>query len=481
MESMIYLSECKDEKVLRNFEKLKSNIPVYLKDQAECNPFIQYIESTGRISEKLLEFLYHSDFLSLITERTVLAAKTLYECDAGIEWFYLMQKIFEEFGDMADEYVEVIMNCFEWQEDVVIVEELLEMPEMSDVDAFRKKVVEYRKEVGEKDVDNPYRLSAEYTNVNAAGGESFPTLGSNAPLRGTGLESKYIALKEERDHLSEQYNEVVSKIQETYKIIQMYREQEQRMKSEMEVLKKNGVLKDRFISREKEKNVKLIVRIQKIEEANDGLWDEIVSLRKKLEEANEIIVNRQRQEEVEVTEDSDSGTITDDMDDDFDEMMAEEITEEVTVQDLEDSENEEDYSDVSFAYEEPVEEESEDIQETFEEEPQQEEPYVFTDLVEVVADKGVIKEKCKWFLENLFGYSKRNFLKKAREEQEYLIFMKMMELHFPMDYQKSVRTALTDLGDAVPCFDLYKLICSNPERDEVSSFLSEFQKKVADE
>lgn len=391
MGSMIYLSECKDESILKNFEKLKSNIPIYMRDEAEYNPFIQYIESVGRISEDLLDFLYHSDFLSFITEQTIPVVKNLYIRNAEIEWFYLIQKIFEEFADEANEYVTLIMECFECKEDVAVVEELLETSETSDVNAFRKKVEEItRKEkIG--------------TEKNAA--EEY--------------ESEYFMLK-----------------------------------AEIERLKKDHSLKDKFIKVEKKRNAELIMRIQELEDTNEVLVDKVFDLEKKLEAANGKIDP--------IAEDAD----------DFESKLEEE-------DELSDvlggPEHEEDYSNVSFIYDETVEEESavEDIME--EADQQAPEPYEYTDIVGVVPDKGVIKKKCRWFLDNLFEHSRKNFLKKSKVQQENLIFMKMMEMHLPIDYQRNVRDALNNMESNISCFDLYKLICNNPTKDELMSFLSEFQ------
>lgn len=484
MGSMINLSDCRDENILKNFEMLKSNIPMYLKDEAKYNPFIQYIESVGRISEDLLDFLYHSDFLSLISENTISAVKTFYDNNAEIEWFYLIQKIFEEYADEADEYVALIMECFEYQEDIVIVEALLEESEFSTVEEFRKKVEEYRKKINEGK-EGSYQLNEAYVGDDDKRNESdFNSdssklsneieikkncTGENVPEE---FEKKYFLLKEKVDQLSMQYDEVFNKLQDTYMV---NKEQERKFKLEIESLKKDHELKDKFIALEKGRNAELIMKIHELEDNNDVLLDENADLKKRLEAANEEIENS-RQELLNL-----QANVTEDADDDL-EKRDESQEEEKELNDLlAEAEQEEDYRDVSFVYDETERDVREDQEVAAEVDQQEEEPYEYKDVMNVVSDKGVIIKKCIWFFDNLFDRSRKIFLKKSRMEQEQLIFIKMMELHLPMDNQKSVREALTNLGDKIPCFDLYKLICTNPTNDELMSFLSGFKVNVVEE
>ncbi len=450
MGKMIYLSECKDETVLRNFTKLKSDVPAYLKDDVACNPFILYIETVGKINEDLLDFLYHSDFLSVITEQTLPAIKTFYDRGAAIEWFYLMQKIFEEFEDKADEYVVLILECFESQEDVAIVEDLLEVCRTSNIDVFRKKIEKYRKKASdEKKID-----TAE-------------------------LENKYLLLKKEKEQLSAKYEDVCNTLQSTYKVVLGNKEQEEAFKLEIEALKKSNTLKDIYILHEKIRNTELISKIQEMEDAYDALLEEVADLKKELETALEDS-ERSHGEQSELPKGQ---------------VHASEVGIEVAEEDfyfddedehawsdaLDSLKYDEDYTEVSFAYDETEDAAETDMQGNMKKVTQQEmSAYDYTDVTEVVPDKETVKRKCNWFFGNFFNYSKNNFLKKSRKEQENLIFIKMMETHLPIDSQKAVRKALTNSGDELPCFELYKLICKKPTNDELMSFLSGVQANVSD-
>lgn len=132
-----------------------------------------------------------------------------------------------------------------------------------------------------------------------------------------------------------------------------------------------------------------------------------------------------------------------------------------------------DYAEASFAYEEAEDDAAADAETG----RQEAELYDFTGVAEVVPDKETVKKKCAWFFGNYFGYSKKSFLNKSREEQGHLIFIKMMEARFPIGCHKEVRKALASSKDALECFDLYKLICENPTNGELASFLSRVQAK----
>ena len=456
MGKMIYLSECKDETVLRNFKKLKSNVPAYLKDDAECNPFILYIETVGKINEELLDFLYHSDFLSVITEQTLPTIKTFYDRGAAIEWFYLMQKIFEEFEDKADEYVVLILECFESQEDVEIVEDLLEACGASNIDVFRKKIEKYRKKASDEKKVSSMDVDTEE------------------------LENKYLLLKKEKEQLSVKYEDVCNTLQSTYKVVLGNKEQEEAFKLEIEALKKSNALKDRYILHEKTRNTELISKIQEMEDAYDTLLEEVADLKKELETALEDS-KRSHGEQLELPKDqvhvSEVGT--DNSEEDF---YFDDEDERAWSDALDSLKYDEDYTEVSFAYDETEDAVETDMQGNMEKAAQQEmDAYDYTDVAEIVPDKETVKRKCNWFFGNFFNHSKNNFLKKSRKEQENLIFIKMMEAHLPIDSQKAVRKALTNSGGELPCFELYKLICKKPTNDELMSFLSGVQANVSDE
>ena len=145
MESNILLADVLNEDVRLVFDKLKKNVPGYLSGKSDINPFIQYIENKGKISTDLLDFLYHSDFLSKYTEESLSIIQHMYDNSAHIDWFYLMDKIFDEVDDGADEYIKEVFFCFQNGFSADLCDDLLESGGMKNLDFFHKKIFQNMK------------------------------------------------------------------------------------------------------------------------------------------------------------------------------------------------------------------------------------------------------------------------------------------------------------------------------------------------
>lgn len=442
MGNVIVLANCTDDSAAHIFEKLKANVSPDCSEQTESHAFIQYIEQTGKIDEELLDFLYHSDFLSQITENSLPFIKRLYEDDAQIEWFYLVQKIFEEVNDSVDAYVSLVEQCYSSGIELSIIEQALDCNGQSDIAFFQEKMVPYLKKQ-EKEDTNP---------------------------------------QEESAILAEHFERMSSLLQAAYERIREYKKLEMTMKMQIASLERNNNFGNRLLERERKKNADFFMRVQELEEENDTLQENVAILKeqievdKKRESEQGMKADRvfsQETETVEIMKEADSGNELEAawenaLNDDEDDLnMPEEV------------EEEEDYSSISFVAVESDQKEDEPDEIVSSEIP--DEPYVYSDVKNVSSGEEVIKRKSKWFFGHLFGHSKKNFLKKSRKDQEGLIFIKMMELHFPIDKSKIVKEGLSDFGDKVSCFELYRLICKNPSNDELLSFFGNFNGGVGNE
>lgn len=442
MGNVIVLANCTDDSAAHIFEKLKANVSPDCSEQTESHAFIQYIEQTGKIDEELLDFLYHSDFLSQITENSLPFIKRLYEDDAQIEWFYLVQKIFEEVNDSVDAYVSLLEQCYSSGIELSIIEQALDCNGQSDIAFFQEKMAPYLKKQ-EKEDTNP---------------------------------------QEESAILAEHFDRMSSLLQEAYERICENKKLEMTMKVQIASLERNNNFVNRLLERERKKNADFFMRVQELEEENDTLQENVAILKeqievdKKRESEQGMKADRvfsQETETVEIMKEADSGNELEAawenaLNDDEDDLnMPEEV------------EEEEDYSSISFVAVESDQKEDEPDEIVSSEIP--DEPYVYSDVKNVSSGEEVIKRKSKWFFGHLFGHSKKNFLKKSRKDQEGLIFIKMMELHFPIDKSKIVKEGLSDLGDKVSCFELYRLICKNPSNDELLSFFGDFNGGVGNE
>lgn len=98
----------------------------------------------------------------------------------------------------------------------------------------------------------------------------------------------------------------------------------------------------------------------------------------------------------------------------------------------------------------------------------------FPDSQMISFESGVqsVKRKSNWFTNLIAQHSKKAFLKNDRQDQESMIFIKMMEMRYSTDKMQKVRNSLSD---NIPCFDLYKLICGDPSIEELDAF---FEKHV---
>ena len=109
------------------------------------------------------------------------------------------------------------------------------------------------------------------------------------------------------------------------------------------------------------------------------------------------------------------------------------------------------------------------LSEPFEETKEEE----FPDSKMISFESGVqsVKRKSNWFTKLFAQHSKKAFLKNDRQDQESMIFIKMMELRYSTEKVQKVRNSLSE---NIPCFDLYQLICSDPSMDELDVFFNKY-------
>lgn len=102
----------------------------------------------------------------------------------------------------------------------------------------------------------------------------------------------------------------------------------------------------------------------------------------------------------------------------------------------------------------------------------------FPDSQMISFESGVqsVKRKSNWFTNLIAQHSKKAFLKNDRQDQESMIFIKMMEMRYSTEKMQKVRSSLSE---SVPCFDLYKLICGDPSIEELDAFFSKYSQSDA--
>lgn len=462
MENNIILADVSSEDVRLVFDKLKRNVPGYLLGKGEVNPFIQYIEKKGKIDPDLLDFLYHSDFLSNYTEESLSIIQLMYDNSADIDWFYLMDKIFDEIDDGADEYIKEVFFCFQNGLSADFCDDLLESGGMKSFDFFHKEILQNMKNnhlLLDKSIEKSVSDSVSESEII--------------------LESVNLQSGSDYKSLLAQYDKVFVLLQKAYGSIRESKKQELSYKYKIDTLCKKNELQDKLIKMERMKNSELVCRIQELNDIIEGLQENSQNKKEDFEQSHELI----KEENLDVS--FASGENISGSDGEFDaawENALNDISE--TEEEAEDySIVEEDYSNVSFSNDES-EQEFDNIDSSVNVDPFYDtapEPYQYTDEKKISSDKSILKKKSRWFLNSIFGYSRKSFLNQPRKDQEGLIFIKMMEMHFSMDKSKIVRDALTDIGEAVPCFDLYKLICKNPSNDELMSFFGGFIEKAVNE
>ena len=134
--TMYIISKTTNREFCQNIEKLHLIIPAYMSDdEAEdmTNPFMDYVIEKDYIQWDLYEFLYHSDFLQLLTEETNNVAIQFYENNADIGWFEILQSIQdmsqedEDKHENISEYCKVILECFQTNISVKLVQLIMEM------------------------------------------------------------------------------------------------------------------------------------------------------------------------------------------------------------------------------------------------------------------------------------------------------------------------------------------------------------------
>ncbi|MDO4966115.1 MAG: hypothetical protein Q4E51_05345 [Lachnospiraceae bacterium] len=504
---MIVLSECSED-ILKRINELNNIIPSFMNNDDEEdttsleNPFIRYIREKGMISNDLLEFLEHSEFLQNLTQETLEYSIRLYDALAQVEWYGFFQTLFDQEGDNYEEFYELVFRCFssgidfentykvydEWNhEDINSLKDLYSalieshnIPDENDSsDDPVKSIIEEEEKKAFRQADE--MLSASYKELVDQQKDYIDSL--KADLKK--VEDRCELVEAEKSKLSEQLSEIFNNLENSYAIGQESKRENLKLKAEVEHIRKTLESKDKFIKQSKEKNSEYILRIQELDELYElektrvsDLESSAARLKASLEEKESMIesltlqlnemslaAEKYRQEieslskgkpnvseEEFYDEDDPEEEFFDDSvnlnDDDVDDFVSEPETEEEIIEEVE-------------------EEVDKDIE--------------YFDIVPFKQNTEVVRKKSNWFSRMLFNFSKKNFVKQTREEQEGMIFVKMMEQQFPMQTAKLVRQALNKLGDAIPCFELYKLICNNPSDDELASFFAEYSSSMASE
>lgn len=502
MGDIINISNTKDKLFLEYFKRLENVIPESM-DETSVNPLIQYIREKGSVSKSLIDFFNHSDFLELLTKESLAVSIELYNLQACTEWFEIMCCIMEE-KSSPEEYCKMLPICLKAGMNCEEVNDLI----MNSNDPEQlATLIRQRQESRELEEEG---CSDE--NMKAESGDSVPGCESAKEAEGyqelckqqkafieqlllqkAALEDKnseFIAIIQQQINNKKDMDKKLLELQcinnklfsEKTDLEKQVREYLQNMDA---VCGKMAQHKKEIFQymREREQIRQEISDIDQLKEQNDELRKQKESMEKincetkdfakQLEDKVAVLQTEKEQLQVSLEESKNSILRLNESIDLKNSELAD-LHEKVKELEMMSSLTEkkhfvpEDANEVVFRdkIEEPVNEPMVDETDMF---PQSE-------VITIDSGKENVKKKCHWFSDLFVRHSKKAFLKNSRQDQESMIFIKMMEMHYSLDKVQKVKKSMTE---NVPCFDLYKLICKDPSLEELDDFFSEYE--VADE
>lgn len=478
MESIVNLNKIADKKLLERFERLADIIPKCMDGISE-NPFIHYIKVCGKVRESLIDFMNQSDFLEQLTPELIRICEELFDIDADTEWYKLLLFVMEERED-AETVCENILLAAKKGTDCTRVREVVEKY-MSVSDIVKELVIFVSEECaaqekGNEDVcDNENgveqshstelcdqqrifisQLMKQIEDLNSENKElvakveaaAFQSEFAENEIKddSSGFAEKIEALEKKCETIELQLHNAVKSRQEIYERLIEQKKVTLGYQVQVEKLKKNAVSEDmKEKCKELEDEVKAISsQKQQLESEMQNLMSDQEMLQKKNEQQEKKINELQREL---LQKDEEIGRLS----------MQTELLEE---QGSDYSANE------SIFISDPKSElDAQDDGEI------QEEEFPETKMLSFESGIQAIKRKSNWFTNLIAQHSKKSFLKNSRQDQENLIFIKMMEMHYPGDKVQKIKKALA--SENIPCFELYKMICKDASIEELDMFFEE--------
>lgn len=538
MGDIVNIKETTDVQLLERFKRLEDIIPECMNGLL-INPFIQYIKDNGEVSVSLVEFLNQSDFLELLTPGLLLISKELFDKKADTEWYKIMLSIIEEKEDV-EAFCENLPLCMENNIDCEIVRDIVEKSKSASemTTALTMYVRENRKDkaVQQEELNAGTDLPEGSYIALCKQQESFisqlmaqiEVLKNKEKELSHGLEeatfhSEFASINvEERCKELEKQNEELEKRnselqvlcdkcnEEKLSISQKADEEKKGLSDQVEQLENNveclkteivsverqlqNALRDRqdshnrFID-QKRHTLKYQVQVDKLQKQ----ITDISETKKKCESLENSIVNLE-EEKAQL-----EGKVAEALAD-AEQLRLSNNQQESTIRELNDSligkdneivrllaqikELEEELSNSvtrtnSSVVEAPAwPKEVSDIDDAAFQKSFEEEVKEFPDSKMISFESGnqIVKRKSNWFTNLIAQHSKKAFLKNDRQDQESMIFIKMMEMRYSTEKMQKVRNSLSE---NVPCFDLYKLICGDPSIEELDAFFNQYSQKDA--
>lgn len=539
MGDIVNIKETTDVQLLERFKRLEDIIPECM-NGVLINPFIQYIKDNGEVSVSLVEFLNHSDFLELLTPGLLLISKELFDKKADTEWYKLMLSIIEEKEDVeafcenlplcmennidceivrdiveksksASEMTTALtMYVRENRKDKAVQQEELnagtDLPEGSYIalckqqESFISQLMAQIEVLKNKEKELSHGLEeatfhSEFASINVE--ERCKEL----EKQNEELEKRNLELQVLCDKCNEEKLSISQKADEEKKGLS---DQVEQLENDLKCLKTEIVsverqlqnaLRDRqdshnrFIE-QKRHSLKYKLQVDKLQKQ----ITDISETKKKCESLENSIVN------LEEGKAQLEGKVAEALAD-AEQLRLSNNQQESTIRELNDSligkdneiarllaqikELEEELSDSvtkanSSVVEAPVRPkevpniDDAAFQKSFEEEEVKEFPD--SRMLSFESGNQTVKRKSNWFTNLIAQHSKKAFLKNDRQDQESMIFIKMMEMRYSTEKMQKVRNSLSE---NVPCFDLYKLICGDPSIEELDAFFNQYSQKDA--
>lgn len=538
MGDIVNIKETTDVQLLERFKRLEDIIPECM-NGVLINPFIQYIKDNGEVSVSLVEFLNHSDFLELLTPGLLLISKELFDKKADTEWYKLMLSIIEEKEDV-EAFCENLPLCMENNIDCEIVRDIVEKSKSASemTTALTMYVRENRKDkaVQQEELNAGTDLPEGSYIALCKQQESFI---SQLMAQIEVLKNKEKELSHRLEEATFHSEFASINVEERCKDLEKQNEELEKRNSELQVLCDKCNEEKLSISQKADEEKKgLSDQVEQLENNLECLKTEIVSVERQLQNAlrdrqdshNRFIEQKRHSLKYQLQVDKLQKQITDISETkkkceslensivnleeekaqlegkvaealaDAEQLRLSNNQQESTIRELNDSligkdneiarllaqikELEEELSNSatkanSSVVEAPVwpktvpDIDDAAFQKSFEEEVKE---FPDSKMISFESGNQTVKRKSNWFTNLIAQHSKKAFLKNDRQDQESMIFIKMMEMRYSTEKMQKVRNSLSE---NVPCFDLYKLICGDPSIEELDAFFNQYSQKDA--
>lgn len=480
MESIVNLNKIADKKLLERFERLADIIPKCMDGISE-NPFIHYIKESGKVRESLIDFMNQSDFLEQLTPELIRICKELFDIDADTEWYKLLLFVMEE-REEAETVCDNILSVAKKGIDCTQVRDVVEKY-MSVSDIVKELAIFVSEECTDREKGNEdacddgndveqnhstelcdqqrifiSQLMKQIDDLNSENKElvakveavAFQSEFAENVIKddSNGFAEKIEALEEKCETIELQLHNAVKSRQEIYERLIEQKKVTLGYQVQVEKLKKNAVSEDmKEKCKELEDEVKAISsQKQQLESEMQNLMSDQEMLQKKNEQQEKKINELQKELS---QKDEEIGQLSMQM-----ELLEEQASEHSAKESVFITDPK---SELDVLEDEEIQEEDE-----------------FPETKKLSFESGIqaIKRKSNWFANLIAQHSKKSFLKNSRQDQENLIFIKMMEMHYPGDKVQKIKKALA--AENIPCFELYKMICKDASIEELDMFFEEY-------